>query len=76
MQKRPKAEGCSLLQAHVINMGVSLIHNLLLEQLLNDVLNGDDAHWGGPLFPGKRCCAGNAALRCLQSMTVQLVSQK
>ena len=39
-------------------MRVSLINNLLLEQLLNDILDGDDAHWGVlPFFAGKCCCA-------------------
>ena len=55
--RRAESRGRSLLQAHIVNMGVGLIHYLLLEQLLNDILDGNDAHWGSPLFPGKRCCA-------------------
>ena len=49
--------GHLLLQTHVVHMGVGLIHNLLLQQLLNDILNSDDAHRWGPLLSGKRCRA-------------------
>ena len=45
---RGTTDEASLLQAHVVHVCVCLIHNLLLQQLLNDILNGDDAH--------RRCC--------------------
>ena len=54
-----------LLEAHVVNMSVSLVHNLLLQQLLNDVLNGDDAH-RRRLLSTESCCARYTALRRLQ----------
>ena len=58
--------GSPLLQAHVVHMGVGLIHNLLLQQLLNDVLNGDDAHRGRGVVLAKPCQARLAALRGLR----------
>ena len=54
-----------LLEAHVVDMGVSLIHDLLLQQLLDDVLNGDNAH-GRRLLSTESCCARYTALRRLQ----------
>ncbi len=54
-----------LLKAHVVDMGVSFIHDLLLQQLLNDILNGDDAH-RRRLLSTESCCARYTALRRLQ----------
>ena len=47
-------------------MSVSLVNNLLLQQLLNDVLNGDDAHGRRALLSTESCCARYTALRRLQ----------
>ena len=58
----------SLLKAHVVDMSVSLVHNLLLQQLLDDVLNGDDAHRRRALLSTESCCARYTALRCLQGI--------
>jgi len=55
-----------LLKAHVVDMSVSLVHDLLLQQLLNDVLNGDDAHRVRALLSTESCCARYTALRRLQ----------
>jgi len=57
-----------LLKAHVVDMGVSLVHNLLLQQLLYDVLNSDDAHRRRALLSTESCCARYTALRCLQGI--------
>ena len=57
----------SLLQAHVVHMGVGLIHNLLLQQLLNDILNGDHPNRLGRVVLAKPCQPRLAALRCLHT---------